>query len=264
MQLLQARHAWPEKAGFNLNRTKGLDEYIFIHLWQPITVYIGNTRFDTRSNATFILDRNTPYRLYSPDFTLEHDWFHVIGDDIAPLVQARGLSFNTIYYPKNCGFITETVKALEAELMAQANFSDEVIAAELNVLFSLIGRNLLRQLDESEIDYKLERELKELRGSMFVELDKSWSVSDMARELGLSESRFYSVYKSAFKVTPNRDLITARIEHAKRLLEQDDTLPISELSVLCGYKNQFHFIRLFKRAVGCTPKKYALSVRGNR
>lgn len=261
MRLLRARHAWPEKAGFDLNRAKGLDEYIFVHLWQPITVFIKGERYETKSNAVILFDRNTPYGLYSPKCTLEHDWFHFVGDDVEKLIAECGLKFNEIYYPKNCSFITEIVKNLEAENYSREPFCDSVISAELTILFSLIGRNVAGQPDESEVDYKLERAIKELRSKMFISLDKPWSVGDMAREVGICESRFYSAYKSIFKVSPNRDMITARIEHAKRLLEQNNALPVAELSALCGYENQYHFIRLFKRIVGCTPKKYAIMQR---
>ena len=85
----------------------------------------------------------------------------------------------------------------------------------------------------------------------------------MAKDLGISESKFYTVYKSIFNVTPNRDLITARIEKAKRLIESSNGITVKNLARECGYLNEFHFIRIFKKTVGMTPKKYAIFIRNS-
>ena len=84
----------------------------------------------------------------------------------------------------------------------------------------------------------------------------------MAEQINLSESRFYVLYKAIFKTTPNQDLIIARMDYAKRLLSQNNTMPIFDVALKCGYSNEFHFIRQFKKHVGITPKKYALLHRG--
>ena len=108
------------------------------------------------------------------------------------------------------------------------------------------------------VDYQTETEFNNLRTMVFSNLEREWSISNMAEIVNLSESRFYVLYKAVFKTTPNQDLIMARIDYAKRLLSQNRTIAILDVAQKCGYANEFHFIRIFKKNVGVTPKKYAI------
>ena len=38
--ITRVRHAWPEKKGFILDRKNGVEEYIFLHFWQPVKINI--------------------------------------------------------------------------------------------------------------------------------------------------------------------------------------------------------------------------------
>ena len=80
----------------------------------------------------------------------------------------------------------------------------------------------------------------------FSSLEEEISVPQMARRVGLSESRFCVLYKSLFGIAPMRDIIYARIERAKNLLSAR-TYSVSEVAKLAGYTNEYHFIRQFKR-----------------
>lgn len=40
------------------------------------------------------------------------------------------------------------------------------------------------------------------------------------------------------------------------MLLRDRTLAISEISLACGFTNQSHFTRLFRKHVGVPPKAY--------
>ena len=51
------------------------------------------------------------------------------------------------------------------------------------------------------------------------------------------------------------DVITARVDHGKYLLSGTD-YPVGVIAEMCGYKNDVHFMRQFKSAVGLTPTEY--------
>ncbi|MBQ1935624.1 MAG: helix-turn-helix transcriptional regulator, partial [Clostridia bacterium] len=68
----------------------------------------------------------------------------------------------------------------------------------------------------------------------------------------LSRSRFSVLYQKIFHVSPIRDLIRARIERACYYLSSG-TQSIPEIAELCGYQNEYHFIRQFKEETGMTP-----------
>jgi AraC family transcriptional regulator len=59
---------------------------------------------------------------------------------------------------------------------------------------------------------------------------------------------------------PHRYLMRLRIERAQRLLSETGT-SIAEIAFACGFANQEHLTRLFKRSCGSTPAAYRKSRR---
>ena len=77
----------------------------------------------------------------------------------------------------------------------------------------------------------------------------------MAEVTGLSESRFAALYKQLFDVPPAGDLLDMRIKHAMTLLHHTQQ-PLSALAEACGFCNEFHFSRMFKKYIGQSPGKF--------
>lgn len=86
-------------------------------------------------------------------------------------------------------------------------------------------------------------------------------LSDMSREVKLSDAArlagFHDVYLSAlFKQQMGmgftRFSSALRIEHAKRLLREDD-MSTADTAELCGYNDAPYFCRVFKSVAGVTP-----------
>ncbi len=51
------------------------------------------------------------------------------------------------------------------------------------------------------------------------------------------------------------DVISRKIEKAKEILSETDCT-VSRVASMCGYDNEEHFMRQFKRIVGMTPTSY--------
>lgn len=77
----------------------------------------------------------------------------------------------------------------------------------------------------------------------------------MAKETGFSTSRFYGIYKSIYGISPNADLINARIEAAKKMLLYEKK-KVQDIAGILGYDNTTHFIRQFKQNTGYSPTMY--------
>lgn len=258
MKVTKVRHAWPEKAGFKMSRKDCNDEYIFVHFWQPVKLTLNGKNIITKPNAVVVINKNTSNTIESDNHDFTNDFIHIKGDDLLSLLNNKKLTTDTIYYPIGCGFITDIVKKIEGEKFECEEYEEEIISSYLDILFSLISRNNGKQTEGFVVDYQTETEFNNLRTMVFSNLEREWSISNMAEIVNLSESRFYVLYKAVFKTTPNQDLIMARIDYAKRLLSQNRTIAILDVAQKCGYANEFHFIRIFKKNVGVTPKKYAI------
>ena len=94
-----------------------------------------------------------------------------------------------------------------------------------------------------------ERRVKEL---LLTRLDGEISLSELARECGLSRSHFARAFRATTGQPAHRWLLAKRVERARELL-QHSALPISEITRLLGFADQSHFTRVFGRTTGVTP-----------
>jgi AraC family transcriptional regulator len=86
-------------------------------------------------------------------------------------------------------------------------------------------------------------------------LDQDLSLEALAGVASISKYHFISLFKQSMGMTPHQYVIQQRIERA-RILLRDPSLSISEISLACGFTNQSHFTRLFRKHTGVTPKTY--------
>ena len=99
------------------------------------------------------------------------------------------------------------------------------------------------------------RELQELRAEIYNTPEKRWQVPDMAAQLHLSVSYFQHLYREFFGNSCIRDVIEARMERAKFLLETTD-MAVGMLADVRGYESELHFMRQFRQREGMTPTEY--------
>ncbi|MFT3743370.1 MAG: AraC family transcriptional regulator [Pyrinomonadaceae bacterium] len=86
-------------------------------------------------------------------------------------------------------------------------------------------------------------------------LDSDLGLAEIAAVANLSQFHFARAFRKTTGVTPQQYLMERRIERAKQLLATDD-LPIVEISLLTGFKNQSHFTTLFRKFTNLTPKTW--------
>ncbi|WP_137154288.1 AraC family transcriptional regulator [Rhizobium sp. FKL33] len=83
-------------------------------------------------------------------------------------------------------------------------------------------------------------------------LDGALSADAMARSAGLSVSHFTRAFRATFGTTPYAYVLQKRMERAKRMLSQG-VESFSQVALACGFSDQAHFCKLFKRMNGVTP-----------
>jgi AraC family transcriptional regulator len=99
--------------------------------------------------------------------------------------------------------------------------------------------------------YKLRRVKEFINES----LEEDLSLADIAAVADLSQFHFSRAFRKSTGLTPQQYLTKQRIELAKQLLENED-LPIVEISLRAGFKNQSHFTTLFHKFTKYTPKTW--------
>ena len=255
MKVFAVRYAYPENAGFTINRPKGHEHYTFLHFYNPMTVKINGKTVVTEPHACIVYQPSFP-QFFCSDMPIQHDWIHFYDID-KNFFDEIGIPLNRIFYPKRHEFITHITREVENEFNSNYKNKPKLLNLKLEELFI----KLKRYTDEpspEKLSTSLVSSLRWLRENTFLSLDKKHTVSSLANKVGLSESRFFSVYKSLFGISPMEDIINAKIDLAKNLLLSSEQ-KISLIAKSLGYSDVTHFIRQFKAKTGVSPSIFRKS-----
>jgi len=162
--------------------------------------------------------------------------FHEIYKDKDPLIEHIGFALldeSASETPVGKLFTDSLIQTLTLHLLK--NYSNAASVRE-NINGGLSGYKLKRV--QEFIDANLEEEL---------------SLAELAEVADLSQFHFARAFRKSTGQTPQQYLMQQRIERAKQLLSKDD-LPIVEISLRTGFKNQSHFTTLFRKVTKHTPK----------
>lgn len=98
-----------------------------------------------------------------------------------------------------------------------------------------------------------------LRQAKELMLHSPLSIIEIASLCHLTRSHFSRAFKVTTGLSPQAWRLRARMEKAKRLLASE--VPITHVSLECGFCDQSHFTRAFSRLVGQPPKAWRQSAR---
>lgn len=83
-----------------------------------------------------------------------------------------------------------------------------------------------------------------------------YSLLDLAKSVGFSESYISKTLKKDIGMTFNEYLTNIRIEMAKKILMTEGKLTtVNEVAKRVGYSNQHYFSQVFKKHIGATPSE---------
>lgn len=102
------------------------------------------------------------------------------------------------------------------------------------------------------------RQVRMVRDYVAEHISESMSLRDLAGLVSLSPYHFARQFRSAQGCSPHEFVLGQRVEHAQRLLWRS-RLAIRDIAADCGFCDQAHMTRVFKRRLGITPKQYRLA-----
>jgi len=153
-----------------------------------------------------------------------------------PLVQSIGLSL---------------LESAEADEPLGRLYTDSLIQSlTLHLLSRYTNANTKPAIANGGLPaYKLRR----VEDFIDANLDDEIGLGDLAAVAGLSRFHFSRAFRKSTGKTPQQFVMYRRIDRAKELLRRDD-LPLVEVSLRSGFKNQSHFTTLFRKYTNVTPK----------
>jgi AraC family transcriptional regulator len=100
-----------------------------------------------------------------------------------------------------------------------------------------------------------EKRLQRVLAYIDANLAENISLQDLATLAGLGQHHFSTMFKQSVGMSPYRYVVNQRIETAKRKLRQNN-VAISEISLACGFADQSHLTKHFRKLVGMTPRAF--------
>jgi transcriptional regulator GlxA family with amidase domain len=97
--------------------------------------------------------------------------------------------------------------------------------------------------------------------AMGAALHERWTVTRLARSVGMSRPAFALRFQEAVGTSPMRHLARCRMERAAELLAASEA-PLAQVAELVGYESEFAFNRAFKRVHDVAPGAYRRRSRG--
>ena len=91
--------------------------------------------------------------------------------------------------------------------------------------------------------------------------DAELSVPDVAREVGISPSLLFRLFRQEEHTTPTDFLQRTRIRRAKQMLLQNPELRISDVAARCGFSSSAYFCKVFRAQTDMTPKAFVAAYR---
>lgn len=254
MEIIAVRHDFPERAGFKIHRPVGRKDYTFLHFEQKMIIEINGKKIITEPNACILYSPDEPQLFYNEKNDIIHNWMHFSADAF-DLIKSFCIPQNEIVYPCESRFISRLFYKMEIELNSNKPFKEELLKTYFNEFFIRFSRSLNTSKESFSVSANEKKTLQNIRKKVLSTPEHNWSVEELSKMANLSPSRFHTVYKKVFGISPIKDVIENRLQTAKNLLVATD-YSISEISEKLGYLNTNHFIRQFKSAEKQTPLAY--------
>ena len=193
----------------------------------------------------------TSHFLLEPGFVAEVAHETVDGDRVE-LAFAAQVS-DLLIYQIGLALKTELETSLKTGHPSDAFYADSLataLAAHLLKHYSTRSQNL-REYGDGLSQERLDRAIDYIQAY----LSKNVSLEEMAAELGMSQYYFCHLFKQSMGISPHQYLIQQRVERAKFLLSRSKR-SIASIAVECGFANQSHLARYFRRYTGVNPSQF--------
>jgi AraC family transcriptional regulator of arabinose operon len=251
MKINRIGYNYTHSKNFSLSRPTGSGDYLLLHIKTPAMVLLQGAEHYASKNSVIIFNKGTPQLYYACGDSYANDFIHF---DIDSEMDLRTLPLDTIIPLPSTTQIRKLFKDIYLEFISNNQKRMESIDLLLRLLFVKIGEQASYHPDNPVLfDYY--DKLLELRSLIYRHPEEKWTITRLSQLANLSPSYFQRLYKQTFGVSCISDAITSKIEYAKTSLAASGGT-IREISSLCGYDNEEHFMRQFKKFVGMTPSEY--------
>jgi AraC-like DNA-binding protein len=153
-------------------------------------------------------------------------------------------------------WLNATLEQLGAEYLAQSPGAELAVnkLTEI-VLIELIRINFGREEQSPLLIALQDKAVAKALGLIHGDLQKSWTLDALAKEVALSRAAFARRFTSIIGQPMFQYLTGLRMQKAKELLKESN-LPVYAIANQLGYESDASFVKTFKKIEGVTPRQF--------
>lgn len=206
-------------------------------------------------NTIVIYDGSCEIDYSAAEDFLVCDWICFDAEGDSEFIDIAEIPFNEPVFHADSEFISRLIGNLTVEFYSVNSRRMKMIDFMMKTLLMKAAESCShRESIQSSSDSHYST-LIELREKIYRNPQRKWNVDTMAADVNMSRSYFQHIYREIFGVSCMTDVISGKIEKAKEILSETGGT-VSQVAAMCGYDNEEHFMRQFKKLVGVTPTGY--------
>lgn len=239
----------------DIEHNPGLPDYLILLIKQDAWIELQGIRYVVHPNALICFPPNT-YIHYGCDVMgYNDDWIHFVPDrNETGFFENLNLPLCRIVYPFDFHTLSEYVRMMSDYYHSSSVHKPEILDSFMHIFLYSLQEDLMYHSNVSGLQ-KYYSDFARLRTQIYNDPAAFRTVPELAASLCLSLSYFQHLYKQFFGISCTQDIINARLKLARYYL-CNSNMSISCLADFCGYGNDLHFMRQFKKFTGMTPSEY--------
>lgn len=242
-------------SAFNNLNPRGNEDYLLLLIKTEGFFEKDGIYMQLSPNTGILYGKHSHIHYGSRNTDYSDDWirFDLSGDDIL-LLSELSLPLETPFSLPFFGTLSDYIRLAAVETMSGSPLRYQILDGLMRALhFSLASQ--IRAVPYEHNGSKYYQAMNDMRMEVRSAPYKKWKVAELAERMHLSISHFQYLYRNFFGISCIQDVIEARIAYAQHYLVTTE-MTVQALAAFCGYENELHFMRQFKKQTGLTPSEY--------
>lgn len=244
---------WKHSEDFEIVRPNGVHGMQLILVRSKARIRMGEEMYTVGKNNVFVVKSCVSHELYADGEEYSDDWIRFdMEDGDNDFLSELGIPENAPIQ-LDSDIVSELIRLCSEIFESDKAEKDETIRNMMRAIFLQIKCCCDHRQHVGKTHYDIE--LDTLRQKIYDSPAVDWTIQMLADRLNLSMPHFQRLYKQRFGISCTKDILTGRMELAKRLLTSTDKA-VGEIAEECGYSDYAHFSRVFAKYACVSPAKY--------
>ena len=237
---------------FRIQRPEGSGDNLLVVFRTPAFVVADNVRVELPADSAVLYKKSALQEYGAVGVEYVNDWVHFECDEADTFFERLGIRFGVPVcgVPFSAGSILELLKLESVESVSDTPKSRECTELLLRLLIAEVFGGGSGTAISPHSDG-----LHRLRAEIYGSPAESYTIEGLAARMSLSASYFQTLYRAEFGVSCYEDVLRAKTGLAEYYLANTD-MQVREIAALCGFENDVHFMRQFRKRTGLTALEY--------